>query len=65
MKDYQRLIAKVQEYAKQADNAAKHATALADKVLFRDLANSLQADARSLRLKWFEIEDMLTIPTVK
>jgi hypothetical protein len=65
MKDYQRLINKVLAFAKRADDTASHCTGLDDKVRFQRLAKQLRGTASSLRLEWFEVEDMLQMPTVR
>lgn len=65
MTTYQNTINKVLSFAKRADETAAHCTGMEDKLKFHALAKTLRQTANTLRLAWFDMEDMLNIPTVK
>jgi len=64
MEQYLATINYLADLAKEADDTSKHCTCLDDKLQNRRLAESIRDVVMRLRLRTFDVQDMLAIPTV-
>jgi len=64
MEQYLATINYLAGLAKQADDTSEHCTCFDDKLQNRRLAESIRDVVMRLRLRTFDVQDMLAIPTV-